>query len=113
MRLALTGLFLTLCLWTNIGPGLAAATPAALREDCDEACHSWLIEDQAREILADIQFSFSGSTRRVRYDAEWLRGQPCPQGRRELARRIVGFKHSSRLFDQDFYPRATATITIQ
>jgi hypothetical protein len=115
MRLALTGLLLSLCLWASTSSGLAAAAPAALREDCDEACHSWLIEDSAREILADVRISFSGSTLRVRYGAGWLRGEPCPRGRRELARSIVGFKHSSafltRLFDQGFCPRTTLNET--
>ncbi|MBX9823698.1 MAG: hypothetical protein K2Y27_01765 [Xanthobacteraceae bacterium] len=111
MRLALTGLFLSLCLWANPGPGLAVAAPATLREGCDEGCHSWLIEDPAREILSEVRISFSGLTLRVRYGAGWLHGEPCPRGRRELARSIVGFKHSSGfltlLFDQGFCLRAT------
>ena len=109
MRLALTELLLVLCLWVSATTGFAAAEPAILRESCDEACHSWLADDLRREVLADIDLSSDRQTVRVRYGADWLREQPCPEGRQLVARRIVGFKHSSaflpHLFNQGFCPR--------
>lgn len=80
-------------------------------EYCAQQCHRWLIDDPAREAIADVRLSTTGSTHRIRYAADWLYSEPCPKGRLEFARRIVGTREltafSSVLIHHGFCPRVT------
>ena len=90
MRLVLVGLFLSLCLWASTGgaqspqpdAGLQRGGFDSLRKDCDEECHSWLIENQARTILANVRLHFS----------EVLRIVTVPTGSKASIARLVGWK---------------------
>ncbi len=100
------------------GTGMSQAPDATLsadnpssHADCADACHRWLMEDRARTVTVDVPMSFSGRTRRVAYAADWIQAEPCPPGRVDLARKIVGVRQSSAfltpLLGQGFCPRAS------
>jgi hypothetical protein len=96
----------------NIGRAATPAfNPSGLIEDCAEACHRWLIEDRTRVVTVDLKKNSSDVTRRVQYAADWIRGDSCPKGRVEIARRLAGYRSSSAfvqpLLDQGFCPRVT------
>jgi hypothetical protein len=83
---------------------------SGLIDECAEPCHLWLIQDRDRVVTVDLTTAFApGRTRRVRYAADWVHGESCPQGRVEIARRIAGIRSGfvQPLLDQGFCPRAT------
>jgi hypothetical protein len=86
-----------------------AFNPSGLIEDCAEPCHLWLIEDHTRVVTVDVTTPFSGPIRRVRYAADWVHGEPCPEGRVEIARRIAGYRSGflQSLLGQGFCPHVT------
>jgi hypothetical protein len=83
--------------------------PSGVIEECAEQCHLWLIGDRDRVVTVDLTTPFSGRARRVRYAADWVHGESCPQGRVEIARRIarVSAGFVQPLLDQGFCPRVT------
>src|SRR4051812_6701041 len=87
-----------------------AADPSGLIGDCAETCHLWLIEDPARAVTLDVPTTSVGRTRRVRYAADWIYGEPCPRGRVDIAYKITRGHPAAflpPLFDKGFCPRAT------
>src|SRR5262245_25531906 len=80
-------------------------------EYCAQECHRWLMEDPAREVVADIRLPSTGIAHRIRYAADWLHSETCPQGRLQFARGIVGTRESTAflpvLVGYGFCPRVT------
>ena len=94
----------------NSKPAFPTDNPTGPVADCGEPCHRSLISDLSRGVTVNVSMPFSGQTRRVQYAAGWIHGEDCPEGRIEIARRIVGTRQSSAflasLFDKGFCPRA-------
>jgi hypothetical protein len=85
---------------------------SGVMEDCGEPCHLWLIQDRGRFVTVDLTTPTtavaSRRDRRVQYAADWIHGEPCPQGRIDVARRIAGLRSAfvQPLLNQGFCPRA-------